>query len=76
MVYMVKHSPRILNWNSRLLRQMLETAGEVDEEDHSILYYAVEAGWKINYCSKIFREIVKVAPELRHMPLESTLDEE
>ena len=55
LVEIVKHEQSILNKNSRFLRQLLNTAKVLDKNNKSILHYALEAEWNVNYQSKMFQ---------------------
>ena len=55
LVEIVKHEQSILNKNSRFLRQLLNTAKVLDNDNKSTLHYALEAEWKVNYQSRMFQ---------------------
>jgi len=49
LVEIVKHEQSILNKNSRFLRQLLNTAKVLDNDNKSAFHYALKAEWKVNY---------------------------
>ena len=55
LVRIVKYYPSIINKNSRFLRQLLNTAKVLDNDNKSILHYALKAEWNVNYQSRMFQ---------------------
>ena len=49
LVRIVKYRPMIINKNSWFLRQLLNTAKVLDNDNKSTFHYALKAKWKINY---------------------------
>ena len=55
LVEIVKYRPMIINKNSRFLRQLLNTAKVLDNDNKSTLHYALKVEWKVNYQSRMFQ---------------------
>ena len=55
LVEIVKHEQRILNKNSRFLRQLLNTEKVLDKNNKSAFHYALKAEWRVNYQYKMFQ---------------------
>ena len=70
MISIADRVPMLLNKNSRFVYSILDSAGEVDSKTHSAFFYAVEAGWSVNYCSPIFRALTDAAMEMEGKLLE------
>ena len=73
--HIIKHTPAILNRNSRFVKLLLTGARERDHKGHSAFYYAVHSHWHSNFCSKHFITLSTEAHELKEKKLKDFLSE-